>query len=183
MRCTKYLILAFALLLPFGFKAFGQETKQEANPEAAAPASQEMKQDVKQEPAAAEAKPEAKEAMHEHSRGTEKRFVATVGADGVQHVEITGGEYYFDPNYIIIKVNTPVELTLKKAKGYVPHDITVKAPEAGIDFKVDLSDKEAKTVKFTPSKVGKYEMMCDKRLLWFRSHKDRGMDGYIEVTP
>ncbi len=183
MRYTRYLILAFVLLLPSGFKAFGQETKQEANPEAAAPAPQEMKQDIKREPAAAGAKQEAKESTHEHSLGTEKRFVATVGADGIQHVEITGGEYYFDPNYIIVKVNTPVELTLKKAKGYVPHNMTVKAPEAGIDFKVNLSDKESKTVKFTPSKVGKYEMMCDNKLLWFKSHKDRGMDGYIEVTP
>lgn len=183
MRYARYLILALALLLTFGFKAFGQETKQEANPEAATPASQEMKQDVKPEPAPAEAKPEAKEATREHSAGTEKRFVATVGTDGVQHVEVTGGEYYFDPNYIIVKVNTPVELTLKKAKGYVPHNFTVKAPEAGIDIKVDLSDKEAKTVKFTPSKVGKYEMWCDKRLLWFKSHKDRGMDGFIEVVP
>jgi plastocyanin len=185
MRYTQYVILALVLVLPFGFKAFGQETKQEAKPDASAPAVQEMKKDAGQDSppaAAAGAKPEAKEATQEHSLGAEKRFVATIGADGVQHVEITGGEYYFDPNYIIVKVNTPVELTLKKAKGY-PHDITVKAPEAGIDFKVELSDREAKTVKFTPSKVGKYEMMCDKKLLWFKSHKDRGMDGYIEVVP
>ncbi len=127
-----------------------------------------------------ETKPEAKS---EHSMGAEKRFVATVAADGVQHAEIIGGEYYFDPNYLIVKVNTPVELTLKKTKGFIPHDIIVKAPGAGIDFKVKLSDTEAKTVKFTPTKVGKYEMICDQRLLWFKSHKERGMYGYIEVVP
>jgi hypothetical protein len=59
----------------------------------------------------------------------------------------------------------------------------VKAPEAGIDFKVDMDAKKPGIVKFTPTKVGKFEMICDKKLLWFKSHKERGMDGYIEVVP
>jgi plastocyanin len=181
MKLAKALILTLVVLLPFGFKAHAQETKQETKPDTGAPAAQEMKQDAKQEPSA-EAKPEAKEAGHDHAMGVVKRFVATVGSDGVQHVEIIGGEYYFDPNYIVVKVNTPVELKVKKAAGYVPHDIMVKAPEAGIDFKADMG-KEWQSITFTPTKVGKYEMICDKRLLWFKSHKDRGMDGYIEVVP
>ncbi len=179
MKLAKALILALVVLLPFGFRAYAQETKQEAKQP---PAAQEMKQDTKQEPSSAEVKPDAKEATHEHAMGVEKRFVATVGSDGVQHVEILGGEYYFDPNYIVVKVNAPVELKVKKAAGYVPHDIMVKAPEAGIDFKANL-EKDWQSIKFTPTKVGKYEMYCDKRLLWFKSHKDRGMDGYIEVVP
>lgn len=112
----------------------------------------------------------------------EKRVVATVDPDGVQRVEILGGDYYFDPNYIVVKVNVPVELTLKKKKGYVPHDIMVKAPEAGIDFKVDMKSENPPVVKFTPTKVGNYTMYCDKRLLWFKSHRERGMEGTIEVV-
>ena len=38
--------------------------------------------------------------------GKEKRVVATVGDDGVQRVEVTGGAYYYDPNYIVVKVNS-----------------------------------------------------------------------------
>jgi len=183
MKYARSLMVAAAVLLLFGFKAFGQETKQEAKPDTAAPAAQEVKPEAKQEPApAAAAQPEAKEATHDHAPGVENRFVATIGADGVQHVELIGGEYYFDPNYVVVKVNTPVELKVKKAPGYVPHDITVKAPEAGIVFQADL-DKDWQTIKFTPTKVGKYEMICDKKLLWFKSHKDRGMDGFIEVVP
>ena len=169
MRYVKYLIMAAVLLLPFTFSAYGDEAKPE------------VKQDVKAAPAPAA--PEAKqEAEHQHGMGKEKRFIATVDAGGVQRVEVVGGEYYFDPNYIIVKVNVPVELKVKKADGYVPHDILVKAPEAGIDFKTDLS-KDGQVIKFTPTKVGKYEMVCDKQLLWFKSHKDRGMEGYIEVVP
>jgi plastocyanin len=175
MKHVKLMVAVLAMSLPFTLAVHAGEVKQDAAP---ATAGQEMKQDAQQS-----AKPDAKEEGHDHAAMKVKRFVATVGPDGVQHVEIMGGEYYFDPNYIVVKVNVPVELSVKKAKGYVPHNIEVKAPDAGMDFKVDLSDKAAKSVTFTPSKVGKYEMLCDKKVLWFKSHKDRGMDGFIEVVP
>ena len=149
MRYTRHLAIAFVMLLPFGFAAYGQEAKEEKD---------------------------------DHAMGKEKRLVATLGADGIQRAEVTGGEYYFDPNHIIVKVNKPVELTVKKASGYVPHDLVVKAPEAGIDFKVNLGDKKTELVKFTPTKAGKYPMYCDKKLLWFKSHRERGMEGVFEVV-
>lgn len=139
--------------------------------------AQEAKNDA---PAAA---PEPVHDGHGHDGAMkEKLFVATVGPDGVQHVEIVGGEYFFDPNHVVVKANVPVELSLRKEKGYVPHDIVVRAPAAGIDFAVELKDKP-QVVKFTPTTPGKYEMKCDKKLLFFKSHKDRGMDGMIEVVP
>src|SRR3990172_2829495 len=101
------------------------------------------------------------EAMHEHAKGKENRVVATVDADGVQRVEVLGGEYFFDPNYIVVKVNKPVELKVKKAGGYTPHDIVVKAPDAGINFSESLS-RDPKIIKFTPTKIGKYPMYCGK---------------------
>jgi heme/copper-type cytochrome/quinol oxidase subunit 2 len=181
MKLTKTLILVLIMLSFFSIKAFTQVTKQEIKSETGAPAAQDMMQNGRHEPST-EVKPESYESVHNHTMGVENRFVSTIGSDGVQHIEIIGGEYYFDPNYIVVKINTPVELKVKKATGYVAHDIEVKAPEAGIDFEVDLG-KDWKSVTFTPSKVGKYEMICDKRFLWFKSHKDRGMDGYIEVVP
>ena len=171
MKNAGYGIVMFATFLLFTVGAFGQEVKQEMKPEAAQPKSEAVPAaDVKQA-----AEPD------KHAKGKEKRVVATVDADGVQRVEVVGGEYYFDPNYIVVKVNIPVEFKVKKASGYVPHNIAVKAPEAGIDFNVDMKG-EPKPVKFTPTKVGKYPMYCDKKLLWFKSHKDRGMEGMIEVV-
>jgi plastocyanin len=58
----------------------------------------------------------------------------------------------------------------------------VKAPEAGIDFKTDMKSDTPPVVKFTPTKTGKYPMYCDKQLLFFKSHKERGMEGVIEVV-
>lgn len=120
-------------------------------------------------------------AGHDHGSFKEKRFVATVGPDGVQHVEITGGGYFFDPNVIVVKANVPVELSVKKEKGYVPHDIVVKASEAGIDFAVELKEKP-QVIQFTPTRPGTYEMYCSKKVFFMKSHKDRGMDGFIEVV-
>lgn len=120
-------------------------------------------------------------APHDHGTWQEKRFVAPLDADGVQRAEMVGGEYFYDPNYIVVKVNKPVELKVKKAAGYIPHNLIAKAPEAGIDFNIDLKS-EVLTVKFTPTKVGKYPIYCDKSLLWFKNHREKGMEGLIEVV-
>jgi plastocyanin len=80
-----------------------------------------------------------------------------------------------------VKVNTPVELKIKKTGGLVSHNLIARSPEAGIDFKLDL-EKDLQTVKFTPTKIGKYPIYCDKSFLWFKTHRERGMEGMIEVV-
>jgi len=159
MKYTGQLIMVLVLLLLFGPAAYGEETKQPAK----------------------EVAPAATTDDHAHGAVKEKRVVAVVDADGVQRVEITGGGYFFDPNYIVVKVNVPVEFKVKKEGGYTPHDIVVKAPEAGINFSESL-DKQAKVIKFTPKAIGKYPMYCSKKLPFVKSHRDRGMEGMIEVV-
>jgi plastocyanin len=111
----------------------------------------------------------------------DKRFVAVVDDDGVQRVRMIGGEYYFDPNVVVVKVNVPVELHVRKAVGIAPHDIVLKASEAGIDVAEELDGKE-KIISFTPTKTGSYPFECSKRFLFFESHKDQGMHGVLEVV-
>ena len=109
-----------------------------------------------------------------------QEFIAPVDKDGVQRAEIVGGSYFFKPNYIILKVNVPVELKLSKESGMTPHDFILNAPEAGMDIKVDLST-EPQVVTFTPTKTGKFPFYCDKKFLFFESHREKGMEGTIEV--
>ncbi|RII26668.1 MAG: quinol oxidase [Geobacter sp.] len=111
----------------------------------------------------------------------EKMFRATIGTDGIQHVDILGGGYFFRPNHIVVRVNVPVELRVRKEATYVPHDITMKAPEAGIDFSVSLGE-EPKVVKFTPTRTGTYPFYCAKKLLFFESHREKGMEGVLDVV-
>ncbi|HSH13339.1 MAG TPA: hypothetical protein VLA15_06310, partial [Desulfurivibrionaceae bacterium] len=114
-------------------------------------------------------------------RGKIIRAVASLGPDGIQRLEVSGGEYYFDPNQLVVKVNTPVELKIRKVGSFVPHNAIVKAPEAGIDFTINLK-KDFQTVRFTPTKTGQFPIYCDKQLLWFSDHREKGMDGVIEVV-
>ncbi|MRR34753.1 quinol oxidase [bacterium] len=108
-------------------------------------------------------------------------FTATIGEDGVQRVEMVGGGYFYRPNHIIVKVNVPVELKVKKEGGIVPHDLVIDAPDAGIAVRESLSS-EPKVIRFTPTKVGKYPFYCSKKPLFFKSHREKGMEGVLEVV-
>ena len=116
-----------------------------------------------------------------NAQAQEKVYRAAIDGDGVQRVQITGGSYYYEPNHIIVKINVPVELTFKKDPGIAPHNILIKAPEAGIDINEDMRT-EPVTVTFTPVKTGKFAMYCDKRFLFFKNHREKGMEGILEVV-
>ena len=110
-----------------------------------------------------------------------KVYKVPVDTRGIQRVNILGGGYFFDPNYIIVKVNMPVEFIVKKEPGITPHTIVIKAPEAGIEVKESL-ETEPKVIRFTPKKSGKFPFYCDKGLPLTKSHRERGMEGILEVT-
>ena len=105
---------------------------------------------------------------------------ATITAN-VQQVNIDGGAYFFKPNHVIVKVNIPVELIVKVESGLIPHNFVIQAPEAGIMVKESLSS-DAKTIRFTPKAVGKYPFYCSHGLPFVKSHRERGMEGLIEVV-
>ncbi|HET6420864.1 MAG TPA: quinol oxidase [Geobacteraceae bacterium] len=113
--------------------------------------------------------------------GAGETYKAVVGSDGAQHVDILGGSYFFKPDHIIVKVNVPVEFKVRKEPGFVPHDIVIDAPIAGVYVKESL-DTEPKVIRFTPNKTGRYSFYCDKSLLGFHKHRDKGMEGTLEVT-
>ena len=109
-------------------------------------------------------------------------YVAQVDPDGVQRVRLEGGGYFFKPNHIVVRVNVPVELLASREAGFVPHDLVIQAPEAGISVEVDLA-AEPKKIAFTPTTIGKYPFYCGQKLLFFASHRERGMEGVLEVVP
>ena len=82
---------------------------------------------------------------------------------------------------IRIRANVPVEVMIRKEAEITPHAFVVDAPEAGLRVKEPLS-AEPKVIKFTATKAGKYPFFCDKKFLFFQSHKERGMEGVLEVT-
>lgn len=108
-------------------------------------------------------------------------YQATIGTDGAQHVRIEGGSDFFKPDRVIVKVNVPVELTVSVEKGLIPHTLVIQSPEAGISVDESLSS-DAKNIRFTPTAVGKYPFYCKNKLLFFKSHREQGMEGVLEVV-
>ena len=108
-------------------------------------------------------------------------YQATVAADGVQHVRIEGGGYFFKPNRVIVHVNVPVELTVSVSSSLIPHTLVIQSPEAGISVDQSLSS-DARNIRFTPTAVGKYPFYCRNKLLFFESHREKGMEGMLEVV-
>jgi plastocyanin domain-containing protein len=108
-------------------------------------------------------------------------YRATIAADGVQHVKIEGGAYFFKPNRVVVKMNVPVELTLSVGKSLIPHTFVIQAPEAGIAIDEDLSST-ARQVRFTPTAAGKFPFYCRNKLLFFESHREKGQEGVLDVV-
>ncbi|HYL90242.1 MAG TPA: cupredoxin domain-containing protein [Burkholderiales bacterium] len=111
----------------------------------------------------------------------EKVFRPTVNAEGVQIVEIVAGSYYFDPNRVIVKVNVPVEVRVRKKAGMVPHDLTIDAADAGVHVNEDLGT-DAKSIKFTFTRTGEYAFYCGQKPFFLKSHREHGMEGKFQVV-
>ena len=109
-----------------------------------------------------------------------KEFIAGIDPDGIQRVEVLGGSYFFNPNYIIVKVNMPVEMNMRMEPGLIPHNIVLNAPDAGMDISLELNSKP-QVIRFTPTRTGNYTFYCDKKPPFLKSHKDKGMFGTLEV--
>ena len=102
--------------------------------------------------------------------------------DGVQRVRVVAGSYFFKPNHIVVKANVPVELTASRESGITPHDFVIRAEEAGLNVKEDLA-ADPKKITFTATKPGKYAIYCSKKLPFVAGHREKGMEGILEVVP
>ena len=103
-------------------------------------------------------------------------------ADGVQRVRITSGSYFFKPDRIVVKANVPVELLVSRESGLTPHNFVLRAEEAGVTVEEDLGT-EPKKIAFTAKKPGKYPFYCSKKLPFVAGHREKGMEGILEVVP
>ena len=108
-------------------------------------------------------------------------FVVPVSADGVQRTNITLDSYSYQPGYLIVEAGKPVELTLTSVTTFTPHNFIIKDPAGSLTVEQDVSAGKTVVVKFTPSQKGTFPIYCDKRLWPLPSHRDKGMEGKLEV--
>lgn len=113
--------------------------------------------------------------------GEGQPVVVEVGADGVQHAAITMDSYSYTPNHLMVQAGKPVELTLTSVTTLTPHNFLLNDPAAGFMLEQDVRAGKSVTVRFTPTQSGTFTFYCDKKLLFFASHREKGMEGRLEV--
>jgi len=109
--------------------------------------------------------------------------IAEVGPDGVQRASITLDSYSFTPTRLIVQAGRSVELTLTSVTTLTPHNFILKEAAAGLSVAQEVGPHETAKVIFTPTKPGIYVFYCDKKLPFFPSHREQGMEGQLEVRP
>ena len=107
--------------------------------------------------------------------------VIPVATDGVQRTTVTLDSYSYSPNHLIVEVGRPVELTLTSVTTMIPHNFIIKDPAGSLSVEQDVSAGKTVTITFTPIQPGTFPIYCDKRLWPLPSHRDKGMEGKLEV--
>lgn len=108
-------------------------------------------------------------------------MVIPVAADGMQRATVTLDSYSYSPNHLIVEAGKPVELTLTSVTTIIPHNFIIKDPAGSLSVEQDVSAGKTVTITFTPPQPGLFPIYCDKRLWPLPSHRDKGMEGKLEV--
>ncbi|MEC4888476.1 MAG: cupredoxin domain-containing protein [Nitrospira sp.] len=106
-------------------------------------------------------------------------FVVPMEADGVQRATVTLDSYAYSPNHVVVQSGKPVELTLVSVTSITPHNFVIKE----LAIEQDVGAGKTVIIRFTPSQPGVFPIYCDKRLWPLPSHRDKGMEGKLEVKP
>lgn len=110
-----------------------------------------------------------------------KTETAVLSPDGFQRATIIVDSYSYTPDHLIVKRGVPLELKLTSVTWLVPHNFLIDAPEAGLQVNEEVPAGKSVTIRFTPGIEGHYKFFCDKKLLFFHSHEEKGMTGTLEV--
>jgi len=101
--------------------------------------------------------------------------------NGVQHVTLIMESYSFSPNEIIIQAGRPVSIRLENHSFLVPHNFVIDNPAMGLHYEMEVSAGDAVNFQLLLSTPGNYTFYCDKQLLFFPTHREEGMEGFLEV--
>ena len=108
-------------------------------------------------------------------------LLVPVSADGVQRATVTLDSYSYTPNHLIVEARKPVVLTLTSVTTIIPHNFIIKDPAGNLSVEQDVSAGKTVIITFTPAQPGTFPIYCDKRLWPLPSHRDKGMEGKLEV--
>ncbi len=108
-------------------------------------------------------------------------IIVSISPDGVQRATVILDSYSYSPNHLVVESGKPVELTLTSCTTYIPHNFVMKELSAGLSIEQDVGAGKTIIAKLAPTQPGRFLFFCDKRLWPMPSHRDRGMEGLLEV--
>ena len=108
-------------------------------------------------------------------------IVVSISPDGVQRATVILDSYSYSPNHLVVESGKPVELTLTSRTTFIPHNFVMKALSAGLSIEQDVGTGKTVVAKLVPTQPGLFPFFCDKRLWPMPSHRDKGMEGLLEV--
>ena len=108
---------------------------------------------------------------------------AYASEDDIRVVEVKLGGYRFMPQEIELTADQPAVLRLVNTDAVIPHNFTMKATDSALDIDVDVPGGESVDVELTALPVGRYKFYCGNKLMFMKSHRDKGMEGTLIVVP
>jgi plastocyanin len=102
---------------------------------------------------------------------------------GAERIRIKLGDYHFEPSQLTLIAGRTAVLELVNTDGITPHNFTLQDVAGALDIDVDVPAGESREVSLTPSVSGTYTFYCNKKLLFLKSHRARGMEGSLNVVP
>ena len=108
---------------------------------------------------------------------------SAIGLDeqGIQRATIIMDSYSYSPKDLTVQAGKPVEFTFQNTATFTPHTFVMDDPAAGLHLRTEVSAGDTQTLRFTPMQSGSVMFYCDKKLLFFKSHRERGQEGHLEI--
>ena len=104
-----------------------------------------------------------------------------ISPDGVQRATVILDSYSYSPNHLVVENGKPVELTLTSVTTITPHNFIIKDSTGSLSVEQDVGAGRTVMARFVPTQPGLFSFFCDKRLWPMPSHRDKGMEGLLEV--
>jgi plastocyanin len=98
-------------------------------------------------------------------------------------IEITLGSYQIEPQQLQLIAGQPVIFRLINIDTIIPHNFSIENPAGGLDIDIDVQAGETIDFEFTPTVAGRYTFFCRNKMLFMKSHREKGMEGTLIVLP
>lgn len=102
--------------------------------------------------------------------------------DAIPVIDLELGDYRFLPQEIQLSANQPAILRLVNTDTVTPHNFTMETGSDSPTVDVDLLGGESVEVKLPPLPAGRYTFYCSNKLLFMKSHREKGMEGILIVN-